>query len=161
MSTEAEQLSQDGQTEQTDSTKDQYLTFTTDGEDYGIEIAHIKEIIKIDQVNITRVPQTQAYVKGIINLRGDIIPVVDVRARFLKPEKEYDSLTCIIVVDYNGYVLGFLVDQVQEVMYIYDENIVPPPSAKLNHFNQYIRNIGKVGDSVKLLLDLDKFLAIE
>ena len=139
-----------------DTTKDKYLTFVIEDEEYGVEIANIKEIISI--CPITKVPQTVTYVKGIINLRGDIIPVIDVRNRFMKSSKEYDDLTCIVVIEYREYSLGLIVDNVKEVMYIDEQNILPPPSAKLNYYNQFIRNIGRVGDGIKLLLDLDRFL---
>ncbi len=139
-----------------DSTKDQYLTFVIEDEEYGIEITNIKEIISI--CAITQVPGTESYIKGIINLRGDIIPVIDVRKRFGKPPVEYNDLTCIVVIEYKEYSLGLIVDNVEEVIYIDESNVLPPPNAKLNHYNQFIRNIGRVGDSIKLFLDLDKFL---
>jgi purine-binding chemotaxis protein CheW len=107
------------------------------------------------------VPQTPNYVEGIVNLRGDIIPVINVRKRFLKPSKPFDEQTCIVFVEYHGYQLGLIVDNVKEVMFIEEEFIVPPPSAKLSYYNQFIKNIGKVGDKVILLLDLDRFLLQE
>ena len=139
-----------------DTTKDQYLTFEIDSEDYGVSISDIKEIISI--CPITPVPETPEYVEGIINLRGDIIPVINVRKRFGKPAKEYDSQTCIVVVEQSIYTIGLIVDGVKEVMYIDSANVLPPPCAKLNHYNQFVRNIGRVGNGVKLLLDLEKFL---
>ena len=139
-----------------DTTKDQYLTFEIDGEEYGVSISDIKEIISI--CPITLVPETPEYVEGIINLRGDIIPVIEVRKRFGKPTKEYDSQTCIVVIEHNIYTIGLIVDSVKEVIYINSENVLPPPSAKLSHLNQFVRNIGRVGDEIKLLLDLEKFL---
>ena len=139
-----------------DTTRDQYLTFEIDGEDYGVSISDIKEIISI--CPITLVPETPEYVEGIINLRGDIIPVIEVRKRFGKPTKEYDSQTCIVVVEHSIFTIGLIVDSVKEVMYIDSANVLPPPSAKLNHHNLFVRNIGRVGDEVKLLLDLEKFL---
>ena len=142
-----------------DTTKGQFLTFVVEDEVYGVEISKVKEIGSICE--ITKVPLTEAHIKGIINLRGDIIPVFDIRARFLKPPVEYDSLTCIVVVEYSKYTLGLIVDRVNEVMHIDDDNILMPPNAKLSHHNQYIRNIGKSGDNVILLLDLDKLLERE
>lgn len=140
-----------------DTTKDKFLTFVIDGDEYGIEIDNIKEIIKITK--ITTVPESPSYVEGIINLRGDIVPVIDVRKRFSKPSKEYDALTCIVVIDYVKYRIGLIVDSVNEVVYIHEEDILPPPNSKLNYYNQFIRNIGRAEDGVKLLLDLEKFLA--
>ncbi|MCL2216496.1 MAG: chemotaxis protein CheW [Defluviitaleaceae bacterium] len=139
-----------------DTIKDQYLTFTIEDEDYGVEVAHVKEIIKMRA--ITKVPEMPNYVEGILNLRGDLIGVIDVRKRFGKPTKEHDVETCIIVVVYNEYTLGLIVDAVQETTTIPEDYIAPPPSAKLNFANQFIRNIGKVGDDVKLLMDVERFL---
>lgn len=152
---ENEQILQ-GALQEEDTTKNKYLTFEIDNEEYGVEIANIKEIISM--CAITRVPETPPYVEGIINLRGDIIPVINVRTRFVKEAKEYDELTCIVVIEYMNYTLGLIVDNVQEVLYIDENKIAPPPNAKLTHHNQYIRNIGNTGKKVKLLLDLDKFL---
>ncbi|MDR2940107.1 MAG: chemotaxis protein CheW [Clostridiales bacterium] len=136
--------------------KDQFLTFEIEGEDYGIPIVHIKEIISVTV--ITKVPHNPPYVKGIINLRGDIIAVVDVRERFMKEFRPYDESTCIIVIEYGEYSLGLIVDSVKEVVFINEENVVAPPNAKLNYSNQFIKNIGKIGDEVALILDLDKLL---
>jgi purine-binding chemotaxis protein CheW len=139
-----------------DTTKDLYMTFNIDSEVYGIEIASVKEIIEV--VPITRVPGTPDYVEGIINLRGDIIGVLDVRKRFRKASKAYDAQTCIIVVEHKDFVLGLIVDSVNEVLTIEEDHINSPPSAKLNHHNQYIRNIGTWQNGVILLLDLEKLL---
>ncbi|MCL2852980.1 MAG: chemotaxis protein CheW [Defluviitaleaceae bacterium] len=145
------------QTNIEDTTKDKFLTFIIDDEEYGVEIAKIREIISI--CKITKVPESPDYVEGIINLRGDIVPVINVRRRFSKPWKEYDALTCIVVIEYNTYKIGLIVDSVNEVAYIQEENILPPPSSKINYYNQFIRNIGRVEEDVKLLLDLDRLLA--
>ena len=143
-----------------DTTKDKYLTFEIDKENYGVEIIYIKEIISI--CSITLVPHVPSYLKGIINLRGDIIPVIDVRERFMIPTKEYDELTCIVVIENSDYILGLIVDNVKEVTFIDEERVVSTPSAKLRFRNQFIKNIGKTGESgeenVILLLDLDKVL---
>ena len=145
------------QSQSEDTTKDKFLTFIIDNEEYGVEIAKIREIISI--CKITKVPESPTYVEGIINLRGDIVPVINVRRRFNKPWKEYDALTCIVVIEYSNYKIGLIVDNVNEVVYIHEENILPPPSSKINYYNQFIRNIGRVEEDVKLLLDLDKLLA--
>lgn len=137
--------------------KDQYLTFAIEDEDYGVEIAYVKEIIKMQP--ITKVPEMPMYIEGITNLRGDLIGVLDVRKRFGKPVKEHDEETCIIVIIHNVYgQLGLVVDAVQETATIPESSISAPPNAKLSYSNQFIRNIGKVGDEVKLLLDVEKFL---
>jgi purine-binding chemotaxis protein CheW len=139
-----------------DSIKDQYLTFEIDGEDYGVEIANVKEVIVMQP--ITKVPDMPEYIEGITNLRGDLIGVLDVRKRFGKMPKEHDDETCIIVIMYGDFTLGLIVDAVKETATIQEEFISPPPSAKLNHVNHYIRNIGQMGDEVKLLMDLERFL---
>ena len=142
-----------------DTTKDRYMTFNIDSEEYGLEISSVKEIIEM--VPITHVPESPEFVEGIINLRGDIIGVLDVRKRFCKDPIPYNEQTCIIVVEHCDYTLGLIVDSVNEVMTINEENISPPPSAKINHYNQYIRSIGQVENEVVLLLDLEKLLLLE
>ncbi|MCL2708043.1 MAG: chemotaxis protein CheW [Defluviitaleaceae bacterium] len=142
-----------------DTIKDQYLTFEVDGEDYGIEIAKVKEIIKMQA--ITHVPDMPDYIEGITNLRGDLIGVVNVRRRFGMEQKAYDESTCIVVIFYLDYLIGLIVDDVKETATIQENQISQPPNAKLNYANQFIRNIGQVGDEIKLLLDLERFLLQE
>ncbi|MCL2398546.1 MAG: chemotaxis protein CheW [Defluviitaleaceae bacterium] len=139
-----------------DTMKDMFFIFEIDKEDYGVEVAFVKEIISMQ--NITRVPKMPHFIEGITNLRGDLIGVLDVRKRFGKEPKEYDEETCIVVIEFNKYTLGLIVDGVKAAQTIEAENVSPPPNAKLNSYNQFIRNIGKVGNSVKLLLDLERFL---
>ena len=146
-----------GEDRRDDVMKDQYLTFAIEDEDYGVEIAYVKEIIKMTP--ITKVPEMPNFIEGLINLRGDLIGVIDVRKRFDKPPKEHDEETCIIVIMYSDYTLGMIVDAVQETAIIPEERISAPPSAKLSYANQFIRNIGKVGEDVKLLVDVERFLA--
>jgi len=134
-----------------DTQKGKYLTFIIGKEVYGIEIKYVMEIIGMQQ--ITEVPELPEYIKGIINLRGKIIPVLDVRLRFKKEPMEYNDRTCIIVVDIKDVSVGLIVDSVAEVVSIPEENIVPPPEANTGFNNRYIKQIGKVGDEVKLLLD--------
>jgi len=142
-----------------DSQKGKFLTFSVGKEAYGIEIKFVTEIIGIQ--DITEVPELPDYVKGIINLRGKIIPVIDVRLRFKKDLKEYNDRTCIVVIDIKEISIGLIVDNVAEVINIDDENIVPPPDIKTGFHNRYVRGIGKVGNQVKLLLDCDKLLSDE
>ena len=139
--------------------KDRYLTFLIDKEYYGIEVRYITEIVGIQPITV--VPEVPQYVKGIINLRGKIIPVMDVRLRFKKEPKEYNDRTCIVVVDVNGVSIGLIVDSVSEVTSIIESDIVPPPDANTGFNNKYIKGIGKVGDEVKLLLDCSKLLSDE
>lgn len=151
-----EQLENSASAAEEDTIKDKYLTFIIDGEDYGIDISHVIEIISVSA--ITKLPSTEDYIKGVINLRGSIIPVIDVRIKFKKEEKAYDEFTCIIVVEYNEYTVGLIVDTVHEVLTIPESAISLPPNAKLKYQNKFIKNIGKIGDKVQLLLDVDKFL---
>lgn len=142
-----------------DTQKGRYLTFSLGEEVFGIEIRHVTEIVGIQP--ITRIPEVPVYVKGIINLRGQIIPVIDMRLKFRKEEIDYTNRTCIIVVDIEGMSVGLIVDNVSEVLTISDENIVAPPDYKTGFQNRYIKNIGRANDGVKLLLDCEKILTNE
>ncbi|WP_026882777.1 chemotaxis protein CheW [Clostridium akagii] len=139
-----------------DTQRGKFLTFSVGKEAYGIEIKFVTEIIGIQ--DITEVPELPDYVKGIINLRGKIIPVIDVRLRFKKEAKVYNDRTCIVVIDIKATSVGLIVDNVAEVITIEDSNIVPPPDIKTGFHNRYVRGIGKVGSEIKLLLDCDKLL---
>jgi len=139
-----------------DTQKGRFLTFQLGKESYGIEIRHVTEIIGIQP--ITEVPELPEYIKGIINLRGKIIPVMDVRLRFKKEPREYNDRTCVIVIDIQDVSIGLIVDTVSEVLSIPDENIVEPPQMNKGFNNRYIKQIGKIGNDVKLLLDCEKLL---
>lgn len=139
------------------STQALYLTFAVGDEDYGLDIAVVTEIISVQ--TITEVPELPAYIKGIINLRGRIIPVMDVRIRFNKEQQEYDDRTCIIVVDVQGTSIGLIVDTVRGVMDILDEEITDPSSHRSGYENRYISGIGKTQQGVKLLLNLERLVA--
>jgi len=139
-----------------DTQKGKFLTFSIGKEDYGFEIKYVTEIIGIQE--ITEVPELPVYVRGIINLRGKIIPVMDVRLRFKKEAIDYNDRTCIVVIDIHDISIGLIVDHVADVIVISPENIVPPPAVKTGFHNRYIKGIGKVGSEVKLLLDCDKLL---
>jgi purine-binding chemotaxis protein CheW len=138
-----------------DTQKGKYLTFSLGNEFYGIEIKFVTEIIGIQA--ITEVPELPEYIKGIINLRGKIIPVMDVRIRFKKEAKEYNDRTCIVVIDILDLCVGLIVDSVSEVIRIPEENIVLPPEMG-GAANRFIKGIGKVDSEVKLLLDCNKLL---
>jgi len=138
-----------------DTLKGKFLAFTLGTEEYGIEIKYVTEIINMQPITV--VPEVPVFMKGIINLRGTIIPVMDVRLRFHKEPREYNDRTCIIVIHFEGTTIGLIVDAVAEVLSIPDTDIVEPP--KMNQASQrYIRGVGKVGDRVKLLLDCSKLL---
>ena len=153
----AEAVSKQLVVQEEDTQHGKFLTFQLGNEVYGIEIRYVTEIIRIQQ--ITYVPEVPKYVKGIINLRGKVIPVIDVRLKFGKPPVDYDDRTCIIVIDINDTQIGLIVDCVSEVLNISDDNIVPPPSYKTGFQNKYIKGIGKVGNAVKLLLDCEKIIS--
>ncbi|AZN39476.1 purine-binding chemotaxis protein CheW [Paenibacillus albus] len=138
-----------------DTQKGKFLTFQIGNETYGIEIRFVTEIIGLQP--ITEVPELPEYIKGIINLRGKIIPVMDVRLRFGKPFREYNDRTCVVVVDCGNLAVGLIVDSVAEVLTIADEDIVPPPDVSRGR-NKYIKGIGKVAGEVKLLLDCNRLL---
>lgn len=143
--------------EEDDETEEgKFLTFTLGKEAYGLEIIYVTEIIGIQK--ITEVPELPEYVKGIMSLRGQIIPVVDVRLRFKKPFREYDERTCVIVVDNGDVTVGLIVDGVAEVVAIQEEDIVPHPDLAEGYSRQFVRGIGKVGSDVKLILDCHKLL---
>lgn len=139
-----------------DTMKGKFLTFSLGAEVYGIEIKYVTEIIGVQA--ITEVPDLPEHVRGIINLRGKIIPVLDVRLRFKKPPREYNDRTCVIVVDMNGVAVGLIVDTVVEVLSIPEQDIVPPPQINSSFHQRYIKAIGKVGNDVRLLLDCGKLL---
>jgi len=139
-----------------DTQKDKYLTFTVGREDYGVEIYHITELIGIQQ--ITDVPDMPHYIKGVINLRGKVIPVMDVRLRFRLPERAYDDRTCIIIVNVRGAAVGLVVDTVKEVADIPEHQIELPPEMAESNRNGYVCGLGKTGNDVKILLDVEKLI---
>lgn len=141
-----------------DAQKGKYMTFKSGNEYFAIGIEYVSEIIQFQKITV--VPETEDYIKGLINLRGKIIPVIDVGLRFNQPPIEYNDRTCIIVIDVKSTVVGLIVGMIAEVVTIEEEDILPPPSIGRSDKvqNKYVYGIGKTGDSVKLLLDLDKFL---
>ena len=138
-----------------------YLTFALAREEYGLEILKVREII--GYMDITAVPQTPDYVKGVINLRGQVIPVIDLRAKFGMKTTETTEETCIIVVEINQsgrkFSTGIVVDHVQEVLDIAGEDIEDAPKFDSSVNTDFILGMGKIGDSVKILLDIDKVLS--
>lgn len=133
-----------------------YLTFRLDNEEYGLEILKVQEIIGLMQ--ITAVPQTPIYIRGVINLRGKVIPVIDLRLKFGMEAIDDTEHSCVIVVEINGTRVGILVDEVSEVLDIAAANIEPTPPLGHHSAQDYILGMGKIGDRVKILLDLDKVL---
>ncbi len=151
----AEIIAQELLEQEEDTQKGRFLTFVLSNESYGIEIKYVTEIIGIQPV--TEVPELPEYIRGIINLRGKIIPVMDVRLRFKKSFREYNDRTCVIVIDIRDISIGLIVDSVSEVLSIPETEIVAPPEVNKNG-NKYIKGIGKVGNEVKLILDCDRLL---
>lgn len=137
-----------------DTQHGRYLTFNLGEEVFGLKIRYVTEIIGMQP--ITKIPEVADYIKGIINLRGKIIPVIDMRLKFGKEPIEYNDRTCIVVVDTQEMIVGLIVDRVSEVITIDDENVVPPPSERTGIRNRYIQGIGKIDGNVKLLLDVNK-----
>lgn len=138
------------------SLEQKYLTFWTDGELFGIPISDVVQIISMQ--GITPLPDFPQYAKGVINLRGNIIPVIDIRIRFGKPEAAYTENTCIIVTSIEDSFMGFIVDTVDEVTDLEEDSISPPPQVSHNPTNRYLTGIGQIGDKVVLLLDAAKIL---
>jgi len=145
--------------EEDNTQEGRFLIFSIDNENYGIEIRYVTEIIGIQ--TITEVPELPEYVRGIINLRGKIIPVMDVRLRFRKKAMEYNDRTCIIVVEVLGMSVGLIVDSVSEVVTINESDISELPQMKQVSQNHYVKNIGKIGNEIRLLLDCEKLLTDE
>jgi purine-binding chemotaxis protein CheW len=133
-----------------------YLTFVLGSEVYGIDIQFVREIIGMQ--SITRVPDVPHYIKGVINLRGKVIPVMDVRRRFGMDDRPYDERTCIIVIHVGSWLVGLVVDTVSEVLDIPAADIEPPPDAFGQRQEHFIAGLGKVGDQVRMLLDAQKLL---
>lgn len=143
-----------------DTQANKYLFFRISKESYGIGIRHIIEIIELQA--ISTVPDMPSYVRGVINLRGKVIPIVDLRLRFDMEERDYDDRTCIIVTEIDSFLIGFIVDTVEEVMEILENQIEPPPRFKsASGRERYISGMGKVGDSVKILIDVEKIVRDE
>jgi purine-binding chemotaxis protein CheW len=136
-----------------------FLTFFLAGEEYGLEILKVQEIIGM--MSITPVPRTQSYMRGVVNLRGKVIPVVDLRLKFGMEFKEQTDETCIIVVQANRVQTGIVVDNVSEVLDIASQAIEDAPSFGAGVDSDYILGIGKSEGRIKLLLDIDKVLTTE
>ena len=145
------------------ATDQKLLTFSLAEEDYGVSILKVKEIIGM--MEITPVPRTPDFIKGVINLRGKIIPVMDLRTKFSMPTQEYDERTCIIVVEVElkglQKLLGVVVDMVSEVVTVSQEQIEPPPEYGTNDQHNFILGIGKIKDKVVIILDIEEIFVCE
>ena len=134
----------------------QLVSFHIGSEEYGVDILKVQEINRM--VDITKVPQAPHYVDGVINLRGKVIPIVDLRKRFSLEIKEYDKNTRIVVVDINGNILGMVVDSVSEVLRLPSNTIEPPPDIVTGINSEYIKGVAKLEDRLLIFLDLSKVI---
>jgi len=137
----------------------QFLTFALNSEEYGIEILRTREIIGV--MDITTVPQTPDFMKGVINLRGKVIPVIDLRLKFSMQEEEYTQETCVIVVEANNSQVGIIVDSVSEVLNIKNGEIEDTPSFGQGIDTDFLMGLGKVNEKIIILLDIEQILSSE
>lgn len=137
----------------------QLVTFAIGEEEYGIDILRVQEIIRT--MDITKVPSSPPSVEGVINLRGKVIPVIDLRKRFFMEPRAHDSQTRIIVIAIHGMIIGFVVDGVSEVLRIQSNTVEPPPPVVSGVDSEYIKGVGKLGERLLILLDLDKLISSE
>ncbi|WP_051822745.1 chemotaxis protein CheW [Desulfonatronum thiodismutans] len=135
----------------------QLVTFHIGDEEFGVEILKVQEIIRM--MGITRVPKAPDFVEGVINLRGKVIPIIDLRKRFGMVSQEHDSQTRIIVLEINTVIVGFVVDSVSEVLRIPANTVEPPPAIISGIESEYISGVGKLADRLLILLDLDHLLS--
>lgn len=152
----SEQLKEAGLATEMDG---KYLTFWTDSQLFGVPIADVVQIVGIQE--ITSIPNSPHYVKGVINLRGSIIPIVDVRIRLQKEEASYTERTCIIVANIHETLIGFVVDSVDAVTNISDDKISPPPKIIGDTTNNYLTGVVKLQNKIVLLINTAKLLAEE
>jgi purine-binding chemotaxis protein CheW len=134
----------------------QLVSFKMGNEEFGIDILNVKEINRM--VNITKIPNSPEYVEGIINLRGQVIPVIDLRTKLGMPKKEADNDTRIVVVDIEGRTVGFLVDAVSEVLRIPKNITEAPPELTTGINSEYITAVGKLEDRLLTMIDLNKVM---
>lgn len=143
--------------------QNQYLTFYLDREEFGVGILKVKEILEYSTP--TRVPMVPEFIQGVINLRGSVVPVVDLKAKFHMPDSEITKKSCVIIIEVNmegdDTTMGILVDAVSEVMDIVPEDIEPSPSFGAKIKVDFIQGMAKLENQFVMLLDLDKVLSIE
>ena len=142
----------------TQAIAEQAVVFSLAGELYGLDISRIQGIIRVPDV--TRVPRAPQFVEGVINLRGEIVPIVNLRERFGRPEQDHTADTRIINVEMGDELVGLIVDAVEEVLNISADAIVPTPELVTSAESPYLRGIAKIGDRLVTLLDLDKVLSL-
>jgi purine-binding chemotaxis protein CheW len=135
----------------------QLVTFNISQEEFGIDILKVQEIIRT--MEITKVPRAPEFVEGVINLRGKVIPIIDLRRRFGMEPRKHDNQTRIVVVELLGMIVGFVVDSVSEVLRIPADTVVPPPAIVSGLDSEYISGVGKLDDRLLILIDLEKLLS--
>lgn len=138
------------------SDADEILTFTLGAEEYGVDILKVQEIRGYDSV--TRLPDSPAWIKGVINLRGTIVPVVDLRIRFKLGEASYDAFTVMIILNLNGRVVGIVVDSVSDVTHLAAEQIRPAPELGMAIDTRFINGIGTLDGRMLILLDIERMM---
>jgi purine-binding chemotaxis protein CheW len=136
----------------------QLVSFTIGGEEFGVDILKVQEINRM--LEVTRVPNAPEYVDGVINLRGKVIPIIDLRRRFSMERKEHDKNTRIVVVELRGKIIGFVVDAVSEVLRIPRSVTEPPPRIVSGVDAAFITAVGKLEDRLLILIDLDKVITL-
>ena len=137
----------------------QFLTFTLQNEEYGIEILKVQEIKGFSK--ITPIPNSPPFVRGVMNLRGTVVPIIDLRARFSMTEKDYDQFTCIIVVNVGSRVVGLVVDTVSDVLNIPNDSIADPPDLTSVGDSSCITGMGKLGERIVMLLDTGRLVGVD
>lgn len=148
--------STDDDDDEENTLENRYLILKLAEEEYGVEIAHVKEIVGVP--HISSIPEMPEYVVGVVNLRGSVIPVIDLRIRFHIPKLEYTDRTATVIVSHKKHLFGLVVDTVVEVLDIPANNLTPPPQVASGASHRYLRSIGRVNDQVKLLLEIETIL---
>ncbi|HEY4302903.1 MAG TPA: chemotaxis protein CheW [Gemmatimonadaceae bacterium] len=139
--------------------ENQFLTLVLNGEEYGLRILKVQEIKGF--TSITPIPGTPAYIKGAMNLRGTVVPVVDLRAKFAMPAAQYDQFTVIVVVDVGSRIVGLVVDAVSDVLNFAEADIAPPPTLGNVIDTSFLTGLAKSGDKLVLLLDIDAVIGAD
>lgn len=147
------------ETKETSEEFKQLISFVVGREEYGLEILRVKEVIRTRE--ITWIPQAPTFIKGVINLRGEVIPIFDLRDRFGLDHTDYTSMTRVIVVETGGRLVGIVVDEVSQVILIPAAQIEPPPNVVGGLSKEYIVGVGKIGERLIVLLKIDKILSQE
>lgn len=137
----------------------QLLVFNVDGEEFGVDVLLVQEIIRY--IKPTKIPNGPKAVRGVINFRGEVIPVLDIRERFALPTREYDEFTVIVVVEYHGKTLGLVVDQVSDIVSLASKDTQLTPEFSGEEKTAYLRGMGKLGERLILLMDIEKIMDLQ